>query len=174
MDTNRFYFYFIIKKNRVLAWKIYHDEDKSEENGEESNVTRYVRNTRWRTTKWQAIESMFFADKNLGSVIPVVIYGKWWKRERERERPASWNFPGTKFKGTAREVLEFLNKRCTLTMAARQLNSNEMPATPLQNVKNFLENRVEKRPRSCDIVWKIAIWRRKIRKIFVCSAISRT
>jgi len=29
-----------------------------------------------------------------------------------------WNFPGAEFKGTARRIPKFLNKRCTLTMAA--------------------------------------------------------
>jgi len=38
-----------------------------------------------------------------------------------------------------------LNKRCTLTMAAWQTNSNKMPATISQNVKNFLENHVVRR-----------------------------
>ena len=42
-----------------------------------------------------------------------------------------------------------LNKRCTLTMAAWQTNSNEMPATISQNVKNFLENLVPRDDRSC-------------------------
>lgn len=31
------------------------------------------------------------------------------KMMEKRERPASWNFRGTKFKGTAGGVLEFLN-----------------------------------------------------------------